>query len=398
MKKFAAICVASLSLLYVGASSPNCQAGYFCVADYPTPQDAVTAAAAAGGGRVWFSQNALVSSAITIPDNIKVECSSPGIAIGTTSATADLFDIPGTNIALDGCTLNYAGSGTKTAGALVRSRGVAHAFDGIIFGGNCFVCMDLNGIEARVSNVLFSGNFAAPAAVGSGAILIHNEVTHLNNITLGATPAGNFYDFGIRVLSGAVDGSNLEVITAKIVLHIAPPAGKAAFWKTTTTYLDNCLNICALFQPTGGAIGYATLLETEFGAQPGGTPIVIDTGTYGGNIGKISVGYSEIFNYATFPEPSTPVPPISNNSVNLYGSLGVIDFSHNTIGERANGGFVINSGTNCRCIVSDNDMHGIGAGFWGGSVVSGLRMHDNFMNGSSINQGGNPSTSFYNNL
>jgi hypothetical protein len=370
----------------------NCPSGTFCVSSYPSVAAAFTAATAAGGGTVFFSQSTTLSAAQTVGSNIKIECADTGVTISTSSTTADLFTITGTNVTVTHCGLAYAGTpGTKTAGSLVNMGGISNVIDDVHFGPYCYFCVAVGGSISTINNVFFDGNISAAPAAGSGAIYINitNSVTHISNMTLAASTTGDFYDFGIRVFGGAIDVANAEIITAKQAVWLSPTSGASVFFKMTTSYLDNCLTTCALVQPNaGGAIGYAEFSNTEFGVLSGGSCLNIDTASGGtGNVGSVKVTNSELFNYQT-----------GGNCVNLLGSLGSVMLSNNIIGQGSAVGLAVNASTSCGCSVIGNSFFGSTNSIYLASVLSNALIMWNRLNGHGITTGGNSATNVANNL
>lgn len=363
---------------------------YFCVSNYATVADAFTAATAAGGGTVFFSQSVVLSAPQIVNSNILVRCASNGVIVSTSSTTADLFVVSGDYVTLRDCRISYSGATPKTAGYLVNITSVHATVDNIWFGGNCFICMRAAGIVTNISNINMDGNTQAIAA-GSGGLLSTSEVTHINNWSIGSGGVTNVYDFALKVPAGAVDAVNLEIIQTKYGIWMAPGNAQAAFLKVTTSYLDNCAQVCGLIQPTtGGTVGYAEFSNTEFGAiGTAGTTtgVQIDT-AFGGNIGTVKITNSEIFNYAS-----------GGSGVALFGSLGTVMLNNNNIGSGTAIGINVNGGVSCvSCSIQGNSVHGSSKGISLGSVLGNSLIMWNLLNGSGITLGGNSATNVANNL
>lgn len=374
----------------VSVSSACGLPGYFCVSSYGSVAAAFSAASGAGRGTVYFDQPVTLSAAQVVGNNTNIECASLGAVISTSSPTADLFTISGDYVTVRNCRLAYSGAAPKTAGYLINITSIHGTIDNVWFGGNCFICMRAAGIVTNISNINMDGNTQAIAA-GSGGLLSTSEVTHINNWSIGSGGVTNVYDFGLKVPAGAVDAVNLEIIQTKYGIWIAPGSAQAAFVKVTTSYLDNCAQVCGLIQPTtGGAVGYAEFSNTEFGViGTAGTTTAVQIDTaFGGNVGTVKISNSELFNYSS-----------GGSGVALFGSLGTVMLNNNNIGSGTAIGINVNGGVSCvTCSIQGNSIHGSTKGISLGSILGNSLIMWNIMNGSGITLGGNSATNVANNL
>lgn len=314
--------------LWTNPSLSGCQSGWFCVSGYGSPALAVAALNAAGGGTLYFDTTVTVAAALVITVDTTILCKSNATKILTSSSTADLFTLSSNTVTVRDCGLGYSGGAIKTAGYLINSTGTFGTFDNLLFDGNCWRCLNSAGIIKVITNTTMNANTQAVAGT-SGGVVNTAEVLHMSNVTIGSGPTFT-YDFGLLINQGAVDAVNLELLQEAVPIKITPGVGVAAFLKLATSYLDNCASQCMLLQTNGGAIGYVEVNSTEFGtANTTASNIQIDTATFGGNIGPITVSNSNIFAYNAN----------SSNAIILVGSLSDINFNNSQIGNKHANGF-----------------------------------------------------------
>ncbi len=379
------------STLLVGSSQPsdvNCPVSWFCVSNYVNVQAALNAASSAGSGVVFFSQSVLLAAAKTIPANVTIECQNQGVVLATSSATADLFDAPNNNFMIKDCGLAYLGNAMKRSGSLLNMSGTVGIAHDLHIGAGCYYCISLNGLIDTVADVTFDGNISTAPAPTSGLIAINDQVTHLSNITGGASALGNQYSFGVLVQSGAVDGVNLDLINDGNALWEAPPVGQSVFVKISNSYLDNCENSCALIQPSGGTIGYTEFNSVEFGVNsPVGVAVDIDQASGGGNIGQVRITNSNVFNYAS-----------GGNCISLLGSLGDIIIIGNVAGSGCEVGFATNPGVTGGLTVMGNSLFGSMYSIFLSDLLPQSLIALNRLNGGGAVTGGNSSPNYQGNL
>lgn len=367
------------------APSASCPIGYFCVSNYATVADAFTAATSAGGGTVYFTQSVNLSAAQVVSNNIDVLCSNKGIIIGTTSTTADLFQISGTRTSISNCKLAFTGAGTKTSGALVLQTGDTVWLNDLRVAGGCYVCFNLNGLVTYMTNIDISGNVTETVAATSAAIIvgIGAQITHLSNISLSPSAAGHFYEFGLDVQGSAVDAVNMELIQANFVVNMQGDG----FLTMSNGYLDNCGVQCLrVAPPAGHTIGQVTLSNMHIGLNTSGAVINIDN-TGGGNIAEVSISNSSIFNYSAG----------SGNCVSLSGSLSNITIVGNLVVSCATA-LLINGGTTGGITVMSNLLQGSPNGIVATPVNTNMLIQYNRLGGSTQNCGANAAANCGNNL
>lgn len=383
-----------------GTATPTpivpCPAGWICASNYPDAPSAVNALNAAGGGHLYFDKNVTVSSTLNITVPATVSCKTNQTTIATTSTTLDLLVLSGNPITVRDCRFAFAGTpGTKNAGALVKPANINTTLDNLNFGETCFFCVQVESVIANLSNLLFEGNFGGPPAANSAAIAIGyatgNEITHLLNITIGASPDPNYYSRSLWILAGAIDGANLELIHGKVGIAITPRPGKSAFFKMATSYIDNCLSYCLQVDTSlGGTVGYVEIGSSELGSYSTTDSSVLVTTAAGGNIGKVSIQNSSIFSYRAN----------SGQAIFLSGSLGNIQLNGNDIGDAYATAVFVQSGASVPLIMTGNNFRST-ANVLFNSAGAGLlnpAVANNRYNGKTYTAGGSSTTYVVNNV
>lgn len=368
-----------------------CPPSVFCVSNYANVAAAFTAVAANGGGEVFFPASVTLSAAQSIQTpGVTVRCAGQSVVIATSSSTADLLDITGDNFVIENCTLAYTGTAQKTAGNIINTISNHTTISNVHVGPDCFTCFLMGGTIGIIHAVSFDGNSTAQSA-SSSVIIEDNQILHMTDVTEGASTSGSFYENGIYQQSGALDGVNIEMLTTNRGLIQAPGSGQSVFAFVSDSYFDTCGQICLYITPlTGGAVGEDLFDADEFGTDSSTVPAVdIDTATGGGNVGVIKIINSNIYSYVSD----------SGNCINLLGSLGDIDISHNTAGSNCVAGFATNSGVSTLSMrVIGNSFHGSTDAIFLSGLLPEALIQLNNLNGNGASTGGNTSPNYANNL
>lgn len=279
--------------------------GYYNVAWFSNQAAAFSALASAGGGTAYYPYNASAYSltAQTIGSNIKIQCATKGTVIQSSSATANLLNITGTNVEIDGCTL--AGFGTpgtgQTAGALINNTGAEVSLNDDVLTG-AYIGIIQNGSGALHIKGLLVQSMTQGSTSANGSILhCESGVVDISHLLLLANAYGqsNWPTYGIQNTGCSLDISLSTIINVANCIVVDPSAEAGLTY--SQTWCDTVTN-GVLVYPNGGTVDIIALQGGWLGAD-GGNGLVLDANggvgaRAGGTIASATVNGTEIFNYS----------------------------------------------------------------------------------------------------
>lgn len=373
--------------------------------------NAVAAANAAGAANLYFAGNTTytVSSAQTLGANVNVIC-DPGAVIQTSSATADIFDMNGSNTVNRGC--SYSTSVLRTGGDYVKLIGTDVRITDFLM-TNAYNGVEIDGTTAYVDHGFInssSGSSVLCTLAGDAhvnALTSNNAFTfsgYISGTTLTVTTANSFNTIGAnQVLSTTPGASAGTMITA-----LGTGTGGVGTYTVNNSQTLGSAGSPILFTSSGSGIGVnatgdgggagcaltlsnSGILQGSYSAamEPAGSgdsAFLLVTNTYldnaalaaalvtsgaGGSAGYLKIANSEI-------GPNGPTASGVNIAVPASATLQQISIDHNTIYNYTN-------------------STGSGVLFSGGAIPSGATISNNtigvvgglFDAGISLNYSGN---------
>ena len=308
---------------------------FFNVANFANPAAAFAAAASAGGGTVFFPNGTYTISAQVIPPNTAILCASTGAIMKAGSTTTDIFDISNDHVLISGC--GFISNGTpgtsQTAGSFINVSAGGDVKLVNLFMNGPFTGITLNNASTHVSNVTFGSLTQRTTAAGGSAIsCLGAGDSHINNVTVLATGAAqaSWASFGLLMTgsNGSVGGCALTIsdsafLTVNAGLGMLPQASNAVYLKATNIWFDTDGDFGAVLQTqaSSATIGQAQFVNVHF-APVGGTGLLIDQSSFGGNIDKIAVSNSDFFNYTDTTGIGININGIINNAIFMGNEIG----------------------------------------------------------------------------
>lgn len=411
---------------------------------------AISAANTAGGGIIYLSPATYaVSSAATIATGVSVRCAT-GANIQTSSATADIFDVTGTNSVVDGCT--FSTSIQRTAGAYVNLEASgAHLtnfqmydpYIGVLFNGTSADVGggSINGVEnAGISCNIIGAGYVSGVTVDSGwtitgsisgttlTVTVANSyhtikvndylggtgVTAGTYITAEGTGTGGTGTYtvsasqtigsetlaeygqgaGFTEPNGAQSfGCAVAISTSSFLkgyenIIVNPVSGGTSFLLISDSYLDNASYQSVYINPaSGGTVGYVKITNSELSPYSGIGVLINNTG---GSINEATINGNSIYSYTA-----------ATSGVELEsGSSGPTTFNviGNSIG-RDGGSFAaaisLNQSGNSNAIITNNNLYGTTSSFYTANTSdTSCILAENKKNGGVVSSGCNANNNY----
>jgi hypothetical protein len=283
----------------------SCLPGFFCVNQYASVAAAFSAAAGVGGGTVFFPYSSTPWTVInqTIGSNIRVLCAGTGTTIQSGSATGDVFDVPGTLVAIQHC--GFAGYGTpgtgQTAGAFINNSGNGLDLEDLYFNGPYIGIVQNGGAYLHLSGLFVVNMTERTTAAGGSVLQCKSGVADINHILVGANAFGQTHwaSYGIENSGCVLDVSASTFLNVNTCMLMAPPTEAAL--TINQVWCDTIGTYGVEAAPNGGVIDLIQITNSEIGMN-GGTGILVDatgavSGYSGGSIGNVAISSNKIFSY-----------------------------------------------------------------------------------------------------
>jgi hypothetical protein len=244
-----------LSVLTYGADPTGARSSTIAITQ------AINAAAAAGGGNVFFPAGTYLwtsASPVVIPQGVTILGSGKNASIITTNnVAASIFYLSGTGASIRD--LGFTSSVVSTGGVWVELAGQDNTIDNFSMNG------DFNGIKViGVSSTISNGYFTS-GAPGATRIVLNcgDAAPTIFNVTM-AAQAAPYPSAGIELQNcTSLLASNLEIIQQGACLAITPGAGQSCDSDNFVECFFDSGSYSVYCQTAGsGAISRLTFLNT----------------------------------------------------------------------------------------------------------------------------------------
>lgn len=379
---------ASLSPATTSVTSPTIAVNVsgkttYNVANYNNVADAFSAASASGGGIVYFPQGTYKIKNQVVPSDTIVMCSGMGSTIlEPASATADVFDVTGSNATIYNCGFQSRGAvGTsQTAGAFINITGSGVTVTNFMMNGP-YVGILLNGGEIEIGNGTFYGVTQQTVAPGSAAIVCAGATNGIiTDVTLGASgfPQSEWPSYGIEVTASSNSGCSLSVtdsgfLNVAIGMSVTPSSGQVANVAAANIWFDSEGWLGVLLQPAG-TIGSAQFTNVWTAPVGGAGGFMLDQVTGNGSIGPVVINNSQAGEYVAG----------AGTGIELSGYMNAVSVVNTEIQSFYNG-LVVTNGAGNLWFLGNSIFAASGSGLWTSGAASNNIIDFNRFNGSAIN-------------